>query len=317
MTGTRGAAALLLAATGLLPVSGGGNGSPLGRCGADSIRVPILVYHNVAPHRMGETRTQTTADVRPETFEAQMAYLRDHGIAVVSLQQLVEALEGRAAMQEPAVVITFDDGWEDQYRHALPILRRFRYTATFFIITDAVGKDDYMTWDQVRELRNTGMTIGSHSRTHRALTNIHDGRLLDDEVAGSRRVLESELQAPIAFFAYPFGAQTPRVVAAVRDAGYRAARGFPGGVWNRAADIWTLRSVGVADDLPRFARMCAPRAGSAARRPPDVGEHPLVRLAVDLAPRVALLEDGFRTPSSRGPGPEPRQNADYQDHERH
>lgn len=214
---------------------------------------------------MGETWAQTTADVRPETFEAQMAYLRDHGIAVVPLQRLVEALEGRTAVEEPAVVITFDDSWEGQYRHALPILRRFGYTATFFIITDAVGKDDYMTWDQVRELRDAGMTIGSHSRTHRVLSNLRDRRLLDDEVAGSRRVLESELQAPVAFFAYPFGAQAPRVVAAVRDAGYRAARGFPGGAWNRAADIWTLRSVGVTDDLPRFARICARGRPSAVR----------------------------------------------------
>jgi len=257
------AAALMVAAATLLRLSDGGSGSALWSWAADSLRVPVLVYHNVAPHRMGETRTQTEADVRPETFEAEMAYLRDHGIAVVPLQRLVEALEGRAAMQEPAVVLAFDDGWESQYRHALPILRRFGYTATFFIITDVVGKDDYMTWGQLRELRNAGMTIGSHSRTHRVLTDIPDRRLLDDEVAGSRRVLESELQAPVAFFAYPFGAQTPRVVAAVRDAGYRAARGFPGGAWNRAADIWTLRSMGVPDDLPRFARMCAPRAAQA------------------------------------------------------
>jgi peptidoglycan/xylan/chitin deacetylase (PgdA/CDA1 family) len=258
-------AALLVAATALHPVAGGSNGSSLERDPTDSLRVPVLVYHNVAPHRIGETRTQATADVTPETFEAQMAYLREHGVAVVPLQQLVAALKGRAAVQEPAVVIAFDDGWEGQYRHAFPILRRFGYTATFFIITDAVGKDDYMTWDQLRELRRAGMTIGSHSRTHRVLTAIRDRCLLDDEIAGSRRVLESELRAPVAFFAYPFGAQTPSVLAAVRDAGYQAARGFPGGAWNRAADIWTLRSVGVTDDLPRFARLCTPPMARAGR----------------------------------------------------
>src|SRR6476620_9588836 len=102
---------------------------------ADSLRVPILVYHSVMPHHPGQTAEQRVLDVDDSVFVAQMQYLVDGGYHVISFAALVDALEGRDTLPKHAVVITFDDGWENQYRHAFPILRRFGLPATFFVFT--------------------------------------------------------------------------------------------------------------------------------------------------------------------------------------
>src|SRR3954453_22654852 len=99
---------------------------------ADSLRVPVLVYPSGMPPHPGETPEQRVLDVSDSVFVAQMRYLVDGGYHVVSFAALVDALERRDPLPNRAVVITFDDGWENQYRHAFPILRRFGLTATFF-----------------------------------------------------------------------------------------------------------------------------------------------------------------------------------------
>ena len=133
----------------------------------DSLRVPILVYHSVMPHHPGQTREQRVLDVDDSVFVKQMQYLANDGYHVVPLGALVDALEGKAALPRQPVVLTFDDGWKNQFRHAFPILRRFGVTATFFVFTAPIGTDDkVMTWKDLAALQAAGMTIGSHTRTH-------------------------------------------------------------------------------------------------------------------------------------------------------
>jgi peptidoglycan/xylan/chitin deacetylase (PgdA/CDA1 family) len=225
----------------------------------DSLRVPILVYHSVTPHRPGDSAKQLEFDVSPEAFETQMTYLRDHGITVVSFERLVNALEGHGSLPPRAAVIAFDDGWENQYVHAFPILRQFGYTATFFVFTSPLGRDDrYMTWEQLRDLQNAGMTIGAHTLTHPRLKTLTDPKMLHREVDVSRERLEQHLGSAIAFFAYPFGVPTPDVTAAVQAAGFRAARVFPGGVWHHPGELWSIRSVEVTEPMERFKRIVDP-----------------------------------------------------------
>jgi peptidoglycan/xylan/chitin deacetylase (PgdA/CDA1 family) len=211
------------------------------------------VYHSVAPHHPGETVEQRQLDVDTAVFREQMTYLAEHKFNVIPFERLVDALDGKAPAPEHAVVITFDDGWEDQYQYAFPILRQLGLTATFFVYSTAIGVDAAsMTWDQVRELQAAGMTIGSHSRTHPMMTaadvNLHD------EIETSRDDIQRHLGSAPDLFAYPYGAWDARVAAAVRAAGYRAARAFPGGAWNTAADLYALRAVQVTDDMEAFAR---------------------------------------------------------------
>lgn len=221
----------------------------------DSIRVPILVYHSVAPHHPGQTPAQIQLDVDTTVFRDQMSYLVEHKYNVISLERFVDALEGHRSLPDHAVVITFDDGWANQYHHAFPILRQFGLKATFFVYTKPIGRDDslYMNWQQVRELQDAGMTIGSHSRTHPQLTTV-DAATLRDEVENSRKDFEQHLGAAPDLFAYPYGAWNAEAAAAVQTAGYRAARAYPFGPWNTPANLFALRSILVTDDMRAFER---------------------------------------------------------------
>jgi peptidoglycan/xylan/chitin deacetylase (PgdA/CDA1 family) len=217
----------------------------------DSLRVPILVYHSVMPHHAGQTAEQRVLDVDDSVFVAQMQYLVDGGYHVVSFAALVDALEGRGTLPKRAVVITFDDGWENQYRHAFPILRRFGVTATFFVFTSPIGKDGLlMTWDQLRELQDAGMTIGSHTRTHPVLPSYH--RSLHNEVEMSRADIAQHLGRAPDFFAYPFGEWDAESAAWAQSAGYRAARIYRGGAWNTPSTLYHLRAVPVTDNMRAF-----------------------------------------------------------------
>lgn len=208
---------------------------------AARLRVPILVYHNVAPLHPGETREQREFDIEPAMFEAEMRTIRDEGYTVISLRALVDALTGGSPVPARSVVITFDDGWQTQFAHAFPVLVRMGYTATFFVFTAPIGRrSEFMTWKELQEMQAAGMTIGSHSRTHPYLNKTP---ALKNELSGSRKDIERQIGTTPAFFAYPFGEKADSLKVAVRDAGYRAARGFGGGAWNSKENLLSLHSV--------------------------------------------------------------------------
>jgi len=242
---------------------------------ADSLRVPILVYHSVAPTHAGQTAEQRLLDVDTTVFRQQMSYLAANQFTVISLSTLIDALQGHGSVPPRAVVITFDDGWLTQYENALPILEQRRFTATFFVITAQVGRGSmYMNVNELTTLQRAGMLIASHTRTHPNLTKVSDSQLRD-EVLGSRQDLQKMLGVSADLFAYPYGSWDKRVAAAVQNAGYRAARAYPGGAWNSGTDRFALRSVLVTNDMNAFEQEL---------RVPVVAARPSVwRLAV--APR--------------------------------
>jgi peptidoglycan/xylan/chitin deacetylase (PgdA/CDA1 family) len=220
----------------------------------DSLRVPILVYHSVAPTHPGQTAEQRLLDVDTTIFRQQMKYLAANKFTVISLSTLIDALQSHGSVPPRAVVITFDDGWLTQYENALPILEQMGFTATFFVITQQVGRSTmYMNLSDLTTLQRAGMLIASHTRTHPNLTKTSDSQLRD-EVLGSRQDLQKMLGVSADLFAYPYGSWDKRVAAAVQSAGYRAARAYPGGAWNNATDRFALHSVLATNDMAAFER---------------------------------------------------------------
>ncbi|MDR3591382.1 MAG: polysaccharide deacetylase family protein [Negativicutes bacterium] len=123
---------------------------------------------------------------------------------------------------EKALVITFDDGFADQYTTAFPILIRYGMTAVFFVTVGEAGNSDHMSIDQMTTMAKTGMEFGSHTITHRLLPTLDDGALRD-EVFQSRKVLAGMLGRPVTAFAFPGGNLDFRTVQSVRDGGYLLA----------------------------------------------------------------------------------------------
>jgi peptidoglycan/xylan/chitin deacetylase (PgdA/CDA1 family) len=220
----------------------------------DSLRVPVLVYHTIAPIHPGQSAEQRQLTVDTATFRQQMSYLAANRYNVIRMSTLIDALQGNGTVPPQSVVITFDDGWLTQYDNALPILQQMHFTATFFVITKQIGRGSkYMGLDQVKALQRAGMTIASHSRTHPNLTKASDARLRD-EIEGSRQDLQQMLGVSADVFAYPYGAWNRHVAAVAEKAGYRAARAYPGGAWNDATERYAMRSVLATDDMSAFVR---------------------------------------------------------------
>ncbi len=192
---------------------------------ADAIKLSILVYHIVRPSYPSDSDAVHTIALTPEVFDAEMNYLGTAGYHVVRFGDLEAYFTNGAPLPLHPIILSFDDGWDSQFSYALPILEKYRYPATFFVFTNAIGHKGFLGWSELQQLIAAGMTIGDHSRSHPYLTKITDETVLWNEIYGSKQILENRLHITINEFAYPFGLHDAAIVSLVEKAGYRSARG--------------------------------------------------------------------------------------------
>jgi peptidoglycan/xylan/chitin deacetylase (PgdA/CDA1 family) len=184
--------------------------------------VPILMYHYVRAIDATADPLGFRLSVRPDRFAEQMDWLAEHRYQPMTVSALAACLRGEARCPARPMAITFDDGYANTVTEALPILQRHGFPATFYIITGMVGNPGYATWDQLRELRDSGMEIGAHTVSHPALTALPLD-LARAEIIESKAELESRLDITITSFSYPSGNYNEAVAALVRAAGFTSA----------------------------------------------------------------------------------------------
>ncbi len=179
---------------------------------------PILMYHLVDyAHPNSSSPTVT-----PETFEAQMQFLKVHRYHVRPLAQVIAELKAGKKIKPRTVCITFDDGTEDNFKHAFPILKKLNLPATIFMITGNIGKPGWLSEKQLKILDESGVSIGSHTVTHAYLPQLSEDAI-KRELTDSKVELERILGHPVTLFSYPAGGTTPEVRAMVQSAGYEGA----------------------------------------------------------------------------------------------
>ena len=185
----------------------------------------ILTYHRVNASHPGDRLS-----VPPDTFARQMETLARSGRLVVGLERAVAALRGEAELPRGAVVITFDDGWKNQFKYAVPLLKKYGFTATFFVNPKWIGKGGaYMTAEQVASLADTGFDVESHTWGHVSLVRSHAttqgafGRSMRQQFRLAEDwIRDTTGQKPVAL-CYPFGFYDSEVVAELGRAGYDSA----------------------------------------------------------------------------------------------
>lgn len=198
--------------------------------------VPILYYHSVMQEKGNELR------MPPEQFEAQMAYLQDKGYQSVSLEQLYQASYKGGALPAKPFVISFDDGYVDNYTTAFPILTKHGFTATIFMVTSYINGEGFMSWHQLKELVANGWEIEGHTTNHPYLTKMDPSTVLS-ELNSSKELLEKELGHPVNFFAYPYGELNANIVQALKDTGYLMAVTTERGWADVKADAWHVQRI--------------------------------------------------------------------------
>jgi peptidoglycan/xylan/chitin deacetylase (PgdA/CDA1 family) len=203
--------------------------------------VPVLVYHRIAPaSERGLDLVGLVID--PEVFDSQLAALPANRWHTITSAQLAAAMAAKQAVPPRTLVITLDDGHEDGYTHAFPILEKHGFVATFFVITGRVNRSHYLTWAEMLEMQAAGMEIGNHTVSHVDETG-SSRALTDAQVMGAQDAIESQLGTTPVSFAYPFGRMPVNVVASVKAAGIEVAYTTTRGV---------LETPGTADALPRL-----------------------------------------------------------------
>ena len=184
--------------------------------------------------------------VSPDGFERYLIWLRQDGFSSISLHELVLHLTMGYSLPEKPVVITFDDGYVDNYANAFPLLLRYGFSATFFLITGFLdgGSAEYVSWDQVVEMHRAGMEFGAHSYDHPDLR----GKSVDFlvwQTLGPRQAIEDRIGEAVRFYAYPSGKYDQQVIDVLRSAHYWGAATIEQGAEHSTDHLFELRRIRV------------------------------------------------------------------------
>lgn len=227
-------------------------------------RVVVLCYHSIHP-------TKAFASASPDLFESHLNWLKEHCDLISFRDALRVARTNPSLGSRPAVAITFDDGYADNYEYGFPLLEFYRVPATVFVTIGLVEKDVWvaeflrsvrecelediraLTWDRIREMYAGGVEFGAHTCSHRNLARLSraDAR---GEVTRAREILEEQLGTPIDVMAYPFGKPgrhyLPQTIEIVGESGYSyAAATVSRGVRAEDSELEVPRFFVAGDDL--------------------------------------------------------------------
>lgn len=209
-------------------------------------QVPILMYHYLSEPPADADIYRRDLSVSPALFTAQVDAMQAAGYTTVSLYDLLGYLTQGTPLPTKSVVLTFDDGYRDNYVNALPILKAHGMKATFFIVSDFIDekRPEYLSWDMVRELYAAGMSIEAHGRNHVSLRG-KDKDYLIWQALGNAETIQAELGVRPRFICYPSGEYDQQTIDIFHSANYWAGLTTVQGATHDSQDMFELRRVRV------------------------------------------------------------------------
>lgn len=208
----------------------------------NAVHVPILMYHYIGNNPNPADKLRDNLSVSPNKFDAQMGYLQQAGYTPITLDTLVAGMNHQTALPSKPVVITFDDGYVDLFINAFPILLKYHFKAIAFIPTGLIGTSYYASWDQLRQMQQSGLVqMEAHSVHHANLPSLSLNQAIY-EIDQSKKDLESKLGIKVNFLAYPYGTSNSTIWELTKQAGFVGGLG----TWYS-----TLQSEGTVYDMPR------------------------------------------------------------------
>ncbi len=209
----------------------------------------IICYHRINNSKDSYLRPTKVSD-----FERQMRYISEL-FNPVPLEQVMMHFRNKTPLRPRSIAVTFDDGYCDNYENAFPILKRYGIPATIFLTTSYIGNGEIPRWDkghyddektlmlswkQVREMNDNGISFGSHTLTHPFLTRISQHQA-EEEIRLSKEIIEQQTARPVTSLAYPSGDFSPEIEAIAEESGYLSAVTTLPGYNNTGDDVYALK----------------------------------------------------------------------------
>jgi peptidoglycan/xylan/chitin deacetylase (PgdA/CDA1 family) len=213
--------------------------------------VPVMLYHSVSDHAAPRYRPW---NLSPSLLAAHLDWVLHAGFTPIPLDRLIASITARADLPKRPIVVTFDDGLADFLDGALPVLTARRIPVTLFVTTGFVGhtsewlaplgegRRPMLTWAQLRDVLDAGVSIGSHAHTHRPLDELTPADLTA-ELTRSRSELEERLGVHVGVLAYPHGYHSEKIKASAREAGYSAACAVRNAISSGEDDVMAMARV--------------------------------------------------------------------------
>lgn len=213
--------------------------------------VPIIMYHQVLPSPDQGYRLA----VSTQTFDRQMCFLKRHKFNVLPLEDLIRLIREKKRIPPRTVVITFDDGYRDNYIYAFPVLKKYGLPATIFLIANEVGRvnslgiPDRVSWKEILEMYDSELiTFGSHALGPEPLINIHSEEELRNQIFNSKSKIEKETGSQINIFSYPEGLFNRQIKQLVIDSGYIGAVATNPGKQSSSGDVFALKRIRISEN---------------------------------------------------------------------
>ena len=202
----------------------------------NEVRIPILMYHSIS-----DADPNNSLLVPPSMFEEQMAWLEANEFTAMNLDEALEAMETGKVPKRP-VVITFDDGYSDNYTSAFPSLKNHGLKATFFVITDGVDNGYYMSSDMLKEMQSAGMSIENHTANHLELDKLSREDAYD-AIKRGQDFLRNNIGSDANYLCYPVGKYNDETIEIQQELGIKAATTTQGGISSVGDGLYQLKRV--------------------------------------------------------------------------
>lgn len=221
-----------------------------------NVRVPILTYHYIRTVTDKKDILGARLSVTPAVFEDQLKKLQKEGYQTITLDNLAAAWEGTYTLPSKPIIMTFDDGYDDFYINAYPLLKKYNFQATAYIVPNFINKPHYMTLMQVKELSQSRLiTIGAHTMSHLDLRT-KNNKITKQEIIGSKEYLEHLIGMKVQHFAYPYGKYTENTIKIVKEAKFTTATTMARGMEHEEKNRFSLTREEIigGDSLKKFEK---------------------------------------------------------------
>lgn len=217
---------------------------------SDNIGIPVLYYHSVDENAANEVT------ITPEKLQEQLDYINDNNYVTITMTELYDHIENNKPIPEKSILITFDDGYMNNYTEAFPMLKKLNMTATIFCVGNSLDGSYYLSKEAIKEMSDYGIDIESHTVNHVHLdTMSYDEQLL--ELKNSKNILEKITGKEVLSLAYPFGDYNDNTIKAAKDAGYKMGFTTKLGLSDRTDDIYKLDRIYISSsyDMNTFKNL--------------------------------------------------------------